>query len=80
MASTSILSRLEKVSKDLMEIRQSMNAHPISLKEASRIDNEATDICAQGAAIASSARVLEGNKYALKLVKRVRKAPGFTYP
>jgi hypothetical protein len=80
MASTNILGRLEKVSKDLSAIRRSMNEHPISAKEAREIDNEATSICAQGATIASTARVLEGNRYALKLVQRVRKALGFTYP
>jgi hypothetical protein len=81
MSNVNVLKRLEKVSK-LMPgaVVQAEQYSGVSRENATRVDNECCGIVEQAVRIAIEARVAAGDKRARNLLKRVRKALGYTYP
>jgi hypothetical protein len=81
MAKLTIRKRLEKLSEELASMGVYIRDHESDLQEdASQIDNLATGISQQGAALAAVARKVQGHRGTERLVKQVRKALGFSYP
>jgi len=81
MANMNVAKRLEKISNELSEVvKYVVQYHGVDSKEARLVDNIATDIAEQSAALAGLARESQGDRSAGKLRKQVRKALGFTVP
>lgn len=81
MANINIRKRIENISNDLEELIKHVKMYSgIDARDAVFVDNVATDIAAEAADLASIARAAQGQTGHSSLVKRVRKALGFTYP
>jgi hypothetical protein len=81
VANIRVKQGLEKLSNELDKLAKQINQYSgIDEKEAMFVDNVATQMTVQLAAIAGLARTVMGNKSGGKLVEKVRKALGFTYP
>lgn len=81
MANIRVKSRLDRIASELALIRsQVMSYSGVDAKDARQIDRDATAIAEEASRIAGEARKAMGDRSAAGLVKRVRKALGFTYP
>lgn len=81
MANINVRKQIESISNDLDRLYKHMHQYTeISAKDATFVDNVATDIAVTAAAIAAQAREAQGQRGTSSLVARVRKALGFTYP
>jgi len=81
MANMNVRKRVESIATDLNAVIKHVVQHSgIDSKDAMFVDNIATEIAAQAARLASEARARQGDRSAHKLVEKVRKALGFTYP
>ena len=76
-----IPSELRAISDKLAEIGRMIHENGgIHPKDARSVDDDATAICAQAAQVAAMARMEAGDRSAVDLKKKVRKALGFTTP
>ena len=81
MANIRIKPALERIGSDLSRVRKHIAMYSgVSAKDAMIIDGMATAIAEEAALIAAEARRAQGSSDANTLVKKVRKALGFTYP
>jgi hypothetical protein len=81
MANINVKQRLERLSRDMDAlVKHVVQYSGVDKKDAFLIDNMATDLAAQAARLAGEARAAAGDRSAMKLVKQVRKALGFTSP
>lgn len=81
MANINVRKRLESIQSELEQVGKHIALYSgVDEKQADVVDRIATDIAQSAAAIAQVARERQGVTNAKSLVKRVRKALGFTYP
>jgi hypothetical protein len=81
MANIRVKQALDRIGRDMRRVREFIQYHHgVPREDALLTDNEATAIAVEAAAISAMARHAMGNRSAGKVVKRVRKALGYTYP
>ncbi len=81
MSNINVRKRVEKLSDELDAVVHHVKLYGgISKEHARFIDNVATSMAEQAAALAGYAREIEGNRSGASLPKKVRKALGFTVP
>lgn len=81
MANINAKKRLDSLLKEIEQVGKHIALYSgVDQKDAEQIDRDATAICESAAAIAQIAREKIGYTNAKTLVKRVRKALGFTMP
>ncbi len=81
MANIRVRAALERIGRDLNAVAlQVQHYSGVNQQEAFAIDNMATVIAEQATAIAAEARARAGDRSAGRLVGKVRKALGFSYP
>ncbi len=90
MANIRVKQALDRIGRDMRRVREFIQYHHgVPHEDAMRIDTEATAICVEAATVAAMARISMGSRrisesaraYGVqRLVKRVRKALGFTHP
>lgn len=76
-----VTKQLERLSSELAALRSHILQYSgVDAAHAKLVDSLATQIAEEAAVIAAEARKADGNKSGNKLVAKVRKALGFTYP
>lgn len=80
MANINIEAAINRADADLQKALGQIPHSGISARDALRISNTAAGIAIMAARIDAEARAVMGDRSAGSLVKKIRKALGFTYP
>ncbi len=82
MANLNVVVRLTRIDRDLEEVRKHVKQHSgVSKGDAMKVDDLLSSIATGAADLAEDARAAYGNRErGGALVKRVRRALGFTVP
>ena len=81
MSNINVRKRIERISNDIDELVKHVAQYSdIDAKDARFVDNIATSIAEQASRLAAAARAAQGDRSAVDLPKKIRKALGFTHP